>query len=75
VKAVIGGAVVANAPQSELISIEGNYYFPANLSGWPHFERHYGLVSSGTDSSEPSSAILSPREKAPGPWMLSLEGR
>jgi uncharacterized protein (DUF427 family) len=27
-KAIIDGAVVADAPESELISIEGNYYFP-----------------------------------------------
>jgi uncharacterized protein (DUF427 family) len=27
-KAIIDGAVIADAPQSELISIEGNYYFP-----------------------------------------------
>jgi uncharacterized protein (DUF427 family) len=28
VKAIIDGAVVADAPESDLISIEGNYYFP-----------------------------------------------
>ena len=27
-KAIIDGAVVANAAESDLISIEGNYYFP-----------------------------------------------
>lgn len=27
-KAIIDGAVVANSPESDLISIEGNYYFP-----------------------------------------------
>lgn len=27
-KAIIEGAVVADAPESDLISIEGNYYFP-----------------------------------------------
>jgi uncharacterized protein (DUF427 family) len=27
-KASIDGAVVADAPESDLISIEGNYYFP-----------------------------------------------
>jgi uncharacterized protein (DUF427 family) len=27
-KAIIDGAVVADAPESDLISIEGNYYFP-----------------------------------------------
>ena len=27
-KAIIDGAVVADAPASDLISIEGNYYFP-----------------------------------------------
>ncbi len=32
-KAIIDGAVVADAPESELITIEGNYYFPpASLS-------------------------------------------
>jgi uncharacterized protein (DUF427 family) len=28
VKAIIDGAVVAEAPESDLITIEGNYYFP-----------------------------------------------
>jgi uncharacterized protein (DUF427 family) len=33
-KAIIGGAVVADAPEPDLISIEGNYYFPpAAVSG------------------------------------------
>lgn len=27
-KAIVDGAVVADAPESDLISIEGNYYFP-----------------------------------------------
>jgi Domain of unknown function (DUF427) len=27
-KAIIDGAVVADAPESDLISIDGNYYFP-----------------------------------------------
>ena len=27
-KAIIDGAVVADAPEADLISIEGNYYFP-----------------------------------------------
>lgn len=27
-KATIDGTVIANAPESELITIEGNYYFP-----------------------------------------------
>jgi len=27
-KAIIDGAIVADAPASDLISIEGNYYFP-----------------------------------------------
>lgn len=27
-KAIIDGAVVADAPETDLISIEGNYYFP-----------------------------------------------
>jgi uncharacterized protein (DUF427 family) len=32
-KATIDGTVIADAPESELISIEGNYYFPpASLS-------------------------------------------
>jgi uncharacterized protein (DUF427 family) len=33
-KATIDGAVVADAPESDLIVIEGNYYFPpASLAG------------------------------------------
>ncbi len=32
-KATINGVVVADAPDSDLVSIEGNYYFPpASLS-------------------------------------------
>jgi uncharacterized protein (DUF427 family) len=27
-KAIIDGAIVADAPETDLISIEGNYYFP-----------------------------------------------
>ena len=32
-KAIIDGAVVADAQESDLISIEGNYYFPPSSSG------------------------------------------
>jgi uncharacterized protein (DUF427 family) len=32
-KAIIGGAVVADAPESDLISIEGNFYFPPSSIG------------------------------------------
>jgi len=33
-KAIIDGTVVADAPASDLISIEGNYYFPpSSISG------------------------------------------
>ena len=32
-KAIIDGAVVADAQESDLISIEGNYYFPPSSIG------------------------------------------
>jgi uncharacterized protein (DUF427 family) len=40
-KAIVDGAVVADAPESDLIPIEGNYYFPASAI-------HAGVLSDST---------------------------
>ena len=37
-KAVVNGIVVAEAPKEELISIEGNWYFPPSSINEEHFQ-------------------------------------
>ena len=41
-KAIVDDAVVADAPESDLISIEGNYYFPP----WEGLSLHRHQASS-----------------------------
>ena len=44
-KASIDGAVVAEAQDSELISTEGNYYFPRAFVLQPRGQGRHGLVA------------------------------